>query len=56
MKEYMADYLDAPYIILDKYYRTWYPHLCHWGDFDKIPDAFVYRPHNDLLSQMYKEL
>ena len=33
---------------------TWDPHLCHWGGFDKIPDACVYGPHNDILSQMYK--
>ena len=54
MKEYMADYLDAPYILLEKHYRTWDPHLCMWGRFDKIPSACVYGPHNDLLSQMYK--
>ena len=36
-------------------YRTWDPHLCHWGIFDKIPDACVYGPHDDLLTQMYKK-
>ena len=54
MKEYMDDYLDAPYIILEQHYRTWDPHLCHWGIFDKIPYACVYGTHNDLLIQMYK--
>ena len=50
----MADYIDSPYIILEHHYRRWDPHLCQWGRFDKIPDACVYGPHNDLLSQMYK--
>ena len=54
MKEHMDDYLDAPYILLEQHYRTWDPHLCHWGIFDKIFDACVYGPHNDLHSQMYK--
>ena len=54
MKEYMNNYLDAPYILLEQHYRTWDPHLCQWGKFDKIPNACVYVPHNDLLSQMYK--
>ena len=50
----MDDYLDVPYILLDHHYRTWDPHLCHWDRFDKIHDACVYGPHNDILSQMYK--
>ena len=50
----MADYIDAPYILLEKHYRTWDPHLSHWGRFDTTPYACVYGPHNDLLSHMYK--
>ena len=51
----MADYyFDASYILLEKYYRTWDPHLCHWSRFDIIIDTCVYGPHDDLLTWMYK--
>ena len=49
----MNDYLYEPYILFGKHYRTWDPHLCQWGNFDKIPDACVYGSHGDLLTQMY---
>ena len=55
MKEHMDDYyFDASYIILEKHYRTWDPHLYHWSKFDIIFDACVYGPHDDLLTWMYK--
>ena len=42
MKEHMA---DSHYILLEKHYGTWDPHLCHWG---------IFGPHDDLLTWMYK--
>ena len=54
MKENMADYIDVHYIFLEQHYRTWDPHLCHWSRFYIIHDACVYGPHDDLLTQMYK--
>jgi len=55
MKEHMDDYyFDASYILLEKHYRTWDPHLYHWSKFDIISDACVYGPHDDLLTWMYK--
>ena len=54
MKEHMDDYIHAHYILWEQNHETWDPHLFHWGRFDKILDACVYGPHNDLLSQMYK--
>ena len=54
MKEHMDDYFDAYYIILEKHYRTWDPHLCHWSIFDMIFDACVYGPHDDQLTWVYK--
>ena len=56
MKEYMSDYLDAPYILLEQHCRTWDRHLCHWGIFYIILDACVYGPHDDLLTWMYKNV
>ena len=53
MKEHMVDYFDAYYIILEHHYRTWVHHLCHWRIFDKILDACVYGPHDDLIAWMY---
>ena len=53
MKEHMADYLDACYILLEKNYRTWYPHLCNCRIFDIILYAYVYGEHDDLLTWMY---
>ena len=51
----MTDYyFYASYIILEKHYRTWDPHLCHWGKFHIIPYACVYGPHDYLLTWMYK--
>ena len=54
MKEHMADYVDAHYIFLEKNYGKWDHHLCHWGIFDIILDACVYRPHDNILTHMYK--
>ena len=55
MKEHMDDYyFDAYYIVLEHIYRKWDPHIFHWIIFDIILDAYVIGPHNDLLSQMYK--
>ena len=53
MKEHMVDYLDEHYIILEQHYGTWDPHLCHWGRYNIILDAFVYGMHADLLTWMY---
>ena len=50
MKENMADYFDAYYIILEYYYRTWDPCLCHLRRYDIILDACVCGPHDDLLT------
>ena len=50
MKEHMADYFDASYIILEHNYRTWDPHPLHWSRFDIILDSCVYGPHDDLLT------
>ena len=51
----MADYyFDASYIILENNYRTWDTHLCHWSRPDIKLDAYVYGPHDDLLTWMYK--
>ena len=55
MKEHMDDYyFYAYYILFKRNNRTWDPHLCHWSKFDIILDAFVYGPHDDLLTWMYK--
>ena len=54
MKEHMANYIDVYYIFLEQHYRTWDPHLCHWGRSDIILDACVYVPHGDLITWMYK--
>ena len=55
MKEKMADYyVDAYYILWEKNYRTWDPHLCHWSRYDIILDACAYQPNDDLLTWMYK--
>ena len=54
MKENMADYyLDSYYIILEKHYRSWDPHLFHWRRYDIILDACLYGPHGYLLTRMY---
>ena len=54
MKENMVDYIDVHYIFLEQHYRTWDPHLFHWGISDIIAYACVYGPHGDLLTSMYK--
>ena len=55
MKEQMADYyFDAYYIIWEQHYRTWDPHLFHWGRSYIILDSCVYGPHDDILNWMYK--
>ena len=41
-------------MILEQYYRTWDPHLCHWSIYDIILDACVYGTHDDILTWMYK--
>ena len=43
MKEHITDYyFDAYYIILEKHYRTWDPHLCHWRIFDWSLEACMH--------------
>ena len=57
MKEHMDDYyFDASYILLEKHYRTWAPHLCHWSIFHIILDACVYGPHGDVPTYIYKKI
>ena len=56
MKEHMADYyFYASYNLLEQHYSTWDPHLCHWSRFDIILDVYVYGPHDDLFTWMYKK-
>ena len=54
MKEYMAGYFDAYHIILEKNYRTWDPHLCHWSIFDWSLEACMHLDNGSLLTRRYK--
>ena len=55
MKEQIGDYyFVAYYIIWEKNYRTWYPHLCHWSIFDWSLEACMYLANGSLLTRRYK--
>ena len=50
----MTYYIDVEYIFLEKHYRKWDPHMCHWGISNIILFLCVYGPHGDLITWMYK--
>ena len=54
MKEYMDEYFDSYHILLEKNYKTWDPHLCHWNIFDWSLEACMHLANGGLLSWRYK--
>ena len=49
----MDEYFDEYHIILEKNYRTWDPHLCHWIRFDWSLEACMHLENGGLLNWRY---